>query len=230
MVAGLKPQVGPTAFLRCIKMPLAFLHTFSMCSFHDSFESRMIPKNFVDVCTSSSSSMPSTLRGLLSYQFLLLVNMTQWVLRWLSLSPLFLHHRLILFRLFCDTSLKVLASYPYLPLVCLGAVTIVTSAKSFANPCRSLGILFLVYSSNSLTTRFHRKGERIPPCGQPLLIAMVLRSPCSSTVVCRLWIIDLIHWLTSADLHFESRALSIASKYTLSNAPSISRKVPSAIP
>ena len=161
--------------------------------------------------------MPSTLRGLLNDQFLLLVNMTQWVLRWLSLSPLFLHHRLILFRLFCDTSLKVSASYPCLPLVCLGAVTIDTSAKSSANPCRSLGILFLVCSSNSLTTRFHRKGERIPPCGQPLLIAMVLRSPCSSTVV---------HWLTFADLHFESRALSIASKDTLS----ISRKVPSAIP
>ena len=51
---------------------------------------------------------------------------------------------------------------------------------------------------------------------------MVLRSPCSSTVVCRLWIMDLIHWLTSADLHFESRALSIASKDTLSNAPSMS--------
>ena len=122
------------------------------------------------------------------------------------------------------------ASYPCLPLVCLGAVTIDTSAKSSANPCRSLGILFLVYSSNSLTTRFHRKGERIPPCGQLLLIAMVLRSPCSSTVVCRLWIIDIIHWLTSADLHFQSRALSIASKDTLSNAPSISRQVPSAIP
>ena len=176
----------------------------------------MTPKNCVDFCT--SISMPSTLRGLLNDQFLLLVNMTQWVLRWLSLSPLFLHHRLILFRLFCVTSLKVSASYPCLPLVCLGAVTIDTSAKSSANPCRSLGILFLVYSSNSLTTRFHRKGERIPPCGQPLLIAMVLRSPCSSTVVCRLWIIELIHRLTSADLHFESRALSI------------SRKVPSAIP
>ena len=166
-----------------------------MCLFHDSFESRMIPKNFVDFCT--SISMPSTLRGLLNDQFL------QRVLRWLSLSPLFLHHRLILFRLFCDTSLKVSASYPCLPLVCLGAVTIHTSAKSSANPCRSLGILFLVYSSNSLTTRFHRKGERISTCGQPLLIAMVLRSPCSSTVVCRLWIIDLIHWLTSADLYFE---------------------------
>ena len=123
-----------------------------MCSFHDSFESRMIPKNFVDFCT--SISMPSTLRGLLNDQFLLLVNITQWVLRWLSLSPLFLHHRLILFRLFfCDTSLKVSASYPCLPLVCLGAVTIDTSAKSSANPCRSLGILFLVYSSNSLTTK-----------------------------------------------------------------------------
>ena len=174
--------------------------------------------------------MPFTLRGLLNDQFILLVNMTQWVLRWLSLSPLFLHHRLMLFRLFCVTSLKVSASYLCLPLVCLGAVTIDTSTRLSANPCRSLGILFLVYSSNSLTTRFHRKGERIPPCRQPHLIAMVLRSSCSSTVVCRLWIIDLIHWLTSADLHFESRALSIASKDTLSNAPSISRKVPSAIP
>ena len=118
--------------------------------------------------------MPSTLRGLLNDQFLLLVNMTQWVLRWLSLSPLFLHHRLILFRLFCDTSLKVSASYPCLPLVCLGAVTINTSARSSVIPCRSLRILFLVYSRNSLTTRFDRKGERIPPCGQPLLIAMVI--------------------------------------------------------
>ena len=136
MVAGLKLQVGPTAFLHFIKMPLAFLHTFSMCSFHD----RMIPKNFVDFCT--SISMPSTLRGLLNDQFLLLVNMTQWVLRWLSLSTLFPHHRLILFRLFCDTSLKVSASYPCLPLACLGAVTIDTCAKSSANPCRSLGSYF----------------------------------------------------------------------------------------
>ena len=108
-----------------------------MCLFHDSFESRMIPKNFEDFCT--SISMPSTLRGLLNDQFLLLVNMTQWVLRWLSLSPLFLHHRFILFRLFCVTSLKFSASNPCLPLVCLGAVTIDTSAKSSANPCRSLG-------------------------------------------------------------------------------------------
>ena len=89
MVAGLKPQVGPTAFLHCIKMPLAFLYTFSMCSFHDSFESRMLPKKFVDFCT--SISMPSTLRGLLNDQFLLLVNLTQWVLRWLSLSPLLIY-------------------------------------------------------------------------------------------------------------------------------------------
>ena len=141
-------------------MPLAFLHTFSMCSFHDSFESRMIPYNFVDFCT--FISMPSTLRGLLNDQFLLLVNMTQWVLRWLSLSPLFLHHRLILFRLFCDTSLKVSASYPCLPLVCLGAVTINTSARSSVIPCRSLRILFLVYSRNSLTTRFHRERRENP--------------------------------------------------------------------
>ena len=80
-------------------------------------------------------------------------------MRWLSLNPLCLHHRLILFKLFCDTSLKVSAAYPCLPLVCLGAVTIDTGAKSSANPCRSLGILSLVYSSNSLTTRFHMKGE-----------------------------------------------------------------------
>ena len=97
--------------------------------------------------------MPSTLRGLLNDQLLLLVNMTQWVLRWLSLSLLFLHHRLIIFRLFCDTSLKVSASYHCLPLVCLGAVTIDTSAKSSANPCRSLGILLLVYSSRETNIR-----------------------------------------------------------------------------
>ena len=81
----------------------SLLHTFSMCSFHDRFESWMITKNFVDFCT--YISMSSTLRGLLNDQFLLLVNMTKWVLR-LSLSPLFLHHRLMFLRLFCVTSLQ----------------------------------------------------------------------------------------------------------------------------
>ena len=112
-------------------------------------------------------------------------------------------------------------------MVFLGAVTTNTSVRSSANLCRSLGILFLVYSINSLTTRFDRKGERIPLCGQPILTAVVHRSPCSSTVVCRLWIIELIHWLTSVEIYIFSpklKALFVALKDMLS------KNVPSAIP
>ena len=36
MVIGVNPQVRPTAFLHCIRMPLAFLHWLVMCSFQVS--------------------------------------------------------------------------------------------------------------------------------------------------------------------------------------------------
>ena len=145
-----------TAFPHCIKMPLDFLHTFSKCSFHESVESRVMTKNLVDFVTSISD--PSTFRGLLLDQLRLLVNITQCVLSWLSFSPFVVHHWLMLTRLFCVTSLKVSASKPCLSVDCFGVVTTDTSARSSANPCRSLGILFLVISSYSLLTRFHKNG------------------------------------------------------------------------
>ena len=67
MVAGLKPQVGSTALLHCIKMPLDFLHT--LCLFQESLESRVIPRSFADFYIFISAS--STLIGLLRDHFLL---------------------------------------------------------------------------------------------------------------------------------------------------------------
>ena len=45
-----------------------------------------------------------------------------------------------------------------------------SSAKAWRYPGVSLGERL----RRSSTTRFQRKGERIPPCGHPLLILMVL--------------------------------------------------------
>ena len=61
MVAGLNRQVGPTALLHCIKMPLDFLRTFSICSVQKNFESSVMPIKFVNFCTPISA--PSTLTG-----------------------------------------------------------------------------------------------------------------------------------------------------------------------
>ena len=83
---------------------------------------------------------------------------------------------------------------------------------------------------NSFNTRFHRKGESIPPWGHPFLIEITLFSPCSSTWIVRFLIIDMIHRLTVREVHLEFRASSMELKETLSKAPSTSRKVPSAIP
>ena len=110
----LKSQSGANGFPALHKNASGFLYTFSKCSFDKSFESRVMPKNFVDFFTSISA--PTTFRGLLNDQFPLLVNITKCVLSWLSFSPFIVHHWLMLTRFFCVTSLKVSASKSCLPL------------------------------------------------------------------------------------------------------------------
>ena len=62
MVFGVNPHVGPMALLHCMRMPFAFLHLFSMCSFHESLLSRVTPKNLVELLI--SISVLFTFRGL----------------------------------------------------------------------------------------------------------------------------------------------------------------------
>ena len=109
---------------------------------------------------------------------------------------------------------------------------VASNARSSANPCRSHGILSLVYDRRLSTTKFHKNGDRIPPCGKPFLLTMDFLHPFSSTFVVLFWSRDIIHLilLTEDDSHFRFRAFSIDLNATLSKAPSTSKNVPRAIP
>ena len=164
MVFGVNPQVGPTAFLHCIRMLLAFLHWLIICSFQVSLLTRATPKNLVDDFSSFMSL--SIIKGTKIFHFLFQVNITEWVFMALILRPL---------RLFCVISLKVSASKPPFPLDD-GDSRVALSDRSSANPCMSHGILFLVQLRRLSTTRFQINGERIPPWRESFLEDSLLLS------------------------------------------------------
>ena len=85
------------------------------------------------------------------------------------------------------------------------------------------------FASSILSVRFHRRGERIPPCGQPSEIFLVMERPWSCMVIV---LSDSIVFIQSAiplGIFASSSALWIELYLILSNAPSTSRKMPSPI-
>ena len=76
---------------------------------------------------------------------------------------LVLHQFMMVFRVFWVRSQMTSRSLP-------SVRETMSSAKAWRYPGVSLGERL----RRSSTTRFQRKGERIPPCGHPLLILMVL--------------------------------------------------------
>src|ERR1043165_6695957 len=84
-----------------IKLSL-FLHLSSMyciCSFQFRWRSKIIPRNFTEL--SILSVLPSSLRGLFTWTFILLVKMTPVLFVVEILKPHFSHHSWILFKLIC---------------------------------------------------------------------------------------------------------------------------------
>ena len=73
-----------------------------MCSLKFSLESRCTPRNFVDL--SSFNVLPSRYKLEGISHFLCQVNIITLIFRELMLSPLFLHHLLIVLSDFCVRS------------------------------------------------------------------------------------------------------------------------------
>ena len=77
-VLGVSPQVGPTAFLHCMREALALLVIFVMCSLKLSLLSKVTPRNLTEV-DSPTVVLPTTI-GLRDH-FLFQVNITILVFR-----------------------------------------------------------------------------------------------------------------------------------------------------
>ena len=77
-VLGVSPQVGPTAFLHCMREAVALLVIFVMCSLKLSLLSKVTPRNLAEV-DSPIVVLPTTI-GLRDH-FLFQVNITILVFR-----------------------------------------------------------------------------------------------------------------------------------------------------
>ena len=120
----------------------------------------MIPRNLVEV--DSSMVVLSITKGL-RFHFLFQVNIITLVLRALMVRSLVVHQFMMVFKVFWVRSQMTSRSLP-------SARETMSSAKAWRYPGVSLGVRL----RRSSTTRFQRNGERIPPCGHPLFILMVL--------------------------------------------------------
>ena len=87
---------------------------------------------------------------------------------------------------------------------------------------------FAVYCRRSSITRFHRNGESKQPCGHPRLVLIRLVAFLCVMVTCRLVTMFLIQPAVAESRGDWSIASEMALKDTLSKAPSMSRKVPTA--
>ena len=87
-----------------------------------------------------------------------------------------------------------------------------------------------VSERRSSTTKFHRKGDRMPPWGHPLRILMVLEVFLWLMVIYLLVTILMIQWAVAASRLVFLIAVATALKETLSNAASISRNTPRTYP
>ena len=130
MVFGVNPQVGPTAFLHCIRMPLAFLHWLIICSFQVSLLSRVTPKNLVNDFISIMSLSIFRRNG--KFPFPLPSEHNRVSFQALIFRPFSLHHSSMELRLFCVISLRVSASKPPFPFDDDSRVA--RSDRSSANP------------------------------------------------------------------------------------------------
>ena len=117
-------------------------------------------------------------------------------------------------RLLCVVFLRISASRPPLPLLD-GDSSVSRSTMSSAKACISQGTLSLVWLIRLSTTRFHRNGERNPPCGQPLMSLMVLDVSWISTMIDLDLIMVIIHLRALLEGHVLDKALSMALKATL---------------
>ena len=94
------------------------------------------------------------------------------VLRVLSFNPLSVHHLSIVLRYLIAMDLMVsFRSKPW-----------ISTARSSAKACMKSLSMF-GFASSILSVRFHRRGERILPCGQPLEIFLVMERPWSCMVI-----------------------------------------------
>ena len=101
---------------------------------------------------------------------------------------------------------------------------------SSAKACRYPGVSLGVSERRSSTTKFHRKGDRMPPWGHPLRILMVLEVFLWLMVIYLLVTILMIQWAVAASRLVFLIAVATALKETLSNAASISRNTPRTYP
>ena len=108
-VFGVRPHVGPTAFLHCISDAVALFVILMMCSLKLSLLSSVTPKNLT-VGDNSIGVFPTFIGR--SVHFLFQVNMTILVLRVLTESPLVEHQFSIVVIVLCVRSQITSRSLP----------------------------------------------------------------------------------------------------------------------
>ncbi|KAG8276632.1 hypothetical protein J6590_062241 [Homalodisca vitripennis] len=113
----------------------------------------------------SSTGEPLNRKGPILSICRLLVKATTAALVGLTVRPTLSHQFPTMFRAALVSSVIVVLNLP------LTRITI-----SSAYPCAKTPLLFKEFSRSS-TTRFHRRGERTPPCGQPLVAFALTLAP-----------------------------------------------------
>ena len=174
------PQVGPTALLHCKRDAVAFLVMLAMCSLKLSLLSSVTPGNFTEV-DKSTVVLPTTIG--LRVHFLFHVNITTLVLSALTVRSFVWHQFMIVLMVLRVRSQMTSRSLP-------SARETMSSAKAWRYPGVSLGVC----ERKSSTTKFHRKGDRMPPWGHPLRILMVLEVFLWLMVIYMLVTMLMIQW------------------------------------
>jgi hypothetical protein len=168
-------------------------------------------------CVNYCILLPDRKGSFIGQLFLSLVKGTMDVLLGLTESLVLLLQFSSLFNTFCSTSETILGNLPLMMI-----------AISSGNPIEYYPASFRSHSSSS-TVRFHSRGDKTPPCGQPLTLATCMFSPIRLDIIHLLLRMDAIHiWKRGGTPCLSSSELTALIE-VLSKAPSISRKAPKAI-